>query len=224
MHLFSRHKTHTHRRRPTRSPAATQPLPVPDAPLRLGTPDQAAVPRGPGDRGLRPRLLLGRRAHVLGDARRLHDRRRLRRRPHAEPDLRGGLQRAHRPHRGRPRRLRPGRHHLRRAAASCSGRATTRPRACARATTSAPSTARRSTRRPTPSARAADASREPTSSALTRGALRRDHDRDRAAAGDFYYAEDYHQQYLAKNPNGYCGLGGTGVSCPIGVGVAAAGE
>jgi peptide-methionine (S)-S-oxide reductase len=33
----------------------------------------------------------------------------------------------------------------------------------------------------------------------------------------FYYAEDYHQQYLAKNPGGYCGLGGTGVSCPIGV-------
>jgi peptide-methionine (S)-S-oxide reductase len=32
----------------------------------------------------------------------------------------------------------------------------------------------------------------------------------------FYYAEDYHQQYLAKNPDGYCGLGGTGVSCPIG--------
>ena len=38
-----------------------------------------------------------------------------------------------------------------------------------------------------------------------------------AKAGDFFYAEDYHQQYLAKNPNGYCGLGGTGVSCPIGV-------
>ena len=37
-------------------------------------------------------------------------------------------------------------------------------------------------------------------------------------AGPFYYAEDYHQQYLAKNPGGYCGLGGTGVSCPIGVG------
>ena len=33
----------------------------------------------------------------------------------------------------------------------------------------------------------------------------------------FYYAEDYHQQYLGKNPDGYCGLGGTGVSCPIGV-------
>jgi peptide-methionine (S)-S-oxide reductase len=41
---------------------------------------------------------------------------------------------------------------------------------------------------------------------------------------DFYYAEGYHQQYLAKNPNGYCGLGGTGVSCPVGVGVAASGD
>jgi peptide-methionine (S)-S-oxide reductase len=38
----------------------------------------------------------------------------------------------------------------------------------------------------------------------------------------FYFAEDYHQQYLAKNPRGYCGLGGTGVSCPIGTGVVAA--
>ena len=38
-----------------------------------------------------------------------------------------------------------------------------------------------------------------------------------AAAGPFYYAEPYHQQYLAANPNGYCGLGGTGLSCPIGV-------
>jgi len=38
-----------------------------------------------------------------------------------------------------------------------------------------------------------------------------------AEAGPFYYAEEYHQQYLAKNPNGYCGLAGTGVSCPIGL-------
>jgi peptide-methionine (S)-S-oxide reductase len=37
-------------------------------------------------------------------------------------------------------------------------------------------------------------------------------------APEFYYAEEYHQQYLAKNPDGYCGLGGTGVSCPVGVG------
>jgi peptide-methionine (S)-S-oxide reductase len=41
------------------------------------------------------------------------------------------------------------------------------------------------------------------------------------AARPFYYAEDYHQQYLAKNPAGYCGLGGTGVACPVGVGVPA---
>lgn len=38
-----------------------------------------------------------------------------------------------------------------------------------------------------------------------------------APAGPFYYAEGYHQQYLAKNPNGYCGLGGTGVTCPVGI-------
>lgn len=38
-----------------------------------------------------------------------------------------------------------------------------------------------------------------------------------APAGPFYYAEGYHQQYLAKNPNGYCGVGGTGVSCPVGL-------
>ena len=37
------------------------------------------------------------------------------------------------------------------------------------------------------------------------------------SAPEFYYAEDYHQQYLAKNPNGYCGIGGTGVTCPIGL-------
>lgn len=40
-----------------------------------------------------------------------------------------------------------------------------------------------------------------------------------APAGPFYFAEAYHQQYLARNPNGYCGLGGTGVSCPVGTGV-----
>lgn len=39
-------------------------------------------------------------------------------------------------------------------------------------------------------------------------------------AGEFFYAEDYHQQYLDKNPGGYCGLGGTGVTCPVGLGVA----
>ncbi|MGH3374279.1 MAG: peptide-methionine (S)-S-oxide reductase MsrA [Actinoallomurus sp.] len=46
---------------------------------------------------------------------------------------------------------------------------------------------------------------------------------DIAEAGPFYYAEDYHQQYLYKNPDGYCGLAGTGVSCPVGLGVERAG-
>jgi peptide-methionine (S)-S-oxide reductase len=44
-----------------------------------------------------------------------------------------------------------------------------------------------------------------------------------AGAGPFYYAEDYHQQYLAKNPSGYCGIGGTGVSCPTGLDVSSQG-
>jgi peptide-methionine (S)-S-oxide reductase len=42
--------------------------------------------------------------------------------------------------------------------------------------------------------------------------------------GPFYYAETYHQEYLAKNPGGYCGVGGTGVACPIGLGVSVGGE
>ncbi len=67
-------------------------------------------------------------------------------------------------------------------------------------------------------AAAAEASREAYQGALAAAG----HGRittEIAEAGPFFYAEDYHQQYLAKNPGGYCGLGGTGVSCPIGVGV-----
>ena len=64
---------------------------------------------------------------------------------------------------------------------------------------------------------AAEASRERYQQALT---ARRfgEITTEIADAGPFYYAEPYHQQYLAKNPHGYCGLGGTGVSCPVGVG------
>jgi peptide-methionine (S)-S-oxide reductase len=64
--------------------------------------------------------------------------------------------------------------------------------------------------------RAAEASREayqPMLKAAGHGAITT----EIAPAPEFYYAEDYHQQYLAKNPNGYCGMGGTGVSCPVGV-------
>ena len=63
--------------------------------------------------------------------------------------------------------------------------------------------------------KAAEASRAAYQDRLTAAG----HDRittEIADAPPFYYAEDYHQQYLAKNPNGYCGIGGTGVTCPIG--------
>ncbi len=68
--------------------------------------------------------------------------------------------------------------------------------------------------------RAAEASRDAYQAALGaagRGAITT----EIADAPPYYFAEGYHQGYLAKNPNGYCGVGGTGVSCPIGVGVAA---
>jgi peptide-methionine (S)-S-oxide reductase len=68
--------------------------------------------------------------------------------------------------------------------------------------------------------RKADASRELFQKELARNGMGRI-TTEILDAPPFYYAEDYHQQYLAKNPNGYCGLGGTGVSCPIGLGVAA---
>ncbi|HYM31470.1 MAG TPA: peptide-methionine (S)-S-oxide reductase MsrA [Candidatus Cybelea sp.] len=68
--------------------------------------------------------------------------------------------------------------------------------------------------------RAAEASRDAFQRMLTKagfGAITT----EIVDAPEFYYAEDYHQQYLAKNPMGYCGLGGTGVSCPIGIAAAA---
>ena len=65
---------------------------------------------------------------------------------------------------------------------------------------------------------AAEATRDAFQAELTRGGLG-SITTEIAPAGEFFYAEDYHQQYLAKNPNGYCGLGGTGVSCPVGLNV-----
>ena len=67
--------------------------------------------------------------------------------------------------------------------------------------------------------RAAEASRDAYAAAL-RAAGHDEITTEIAPAPTFYYAEDYHQQYLAKNPGGYCGIGGTGVACPAGVGVA----
>ena len=63
---------------------------------------------------------------------------------------------------------------------------------------------------------AAEASRDAYQQELTRSGYG-EITTEIAEAGPFYYAEDYHQQYLAKVPNGYCGLGGTGVACPVGL-------
>jgi peptide-methionine (S)-S-oxide reductase len=62
---------------------------------------------------------------------------------------------------------------------------------------------------------AAERSRDAFQAELTKAGYRRI-TTEIQPAPEFYYAEDYHQQYLAKNPGGYCGLGGTGVSCPVG--------
>ena len=64
---------------------------------------------------------------------------------------------------------------------------------------------------------AAEASRDRYQAALTAAGRGGEITTEILPAPEFYYAEDYHQQYLAKNPNGYCGIGGTGVSCPVGV-------
>ena len=64
---------------------------------------------------------------------------------------------------------------------------------------------------------AAEASREAYDRALQAAGHRGSITTEIAEAPELYFAEDYHQQYLAKNPGGYCGLGGTGVSCPVGV-------
>jgi peptide-methionine (S)-S-oxide reductase len=67
-----------------------------------------------------------------------------------------------------------------------------------------------------PQAAAADLSRKAFQEVLSAGGYG-EITTEIAPAGPFYYAEDYHQQYLAKNPGGYCGLGGTGMSCPVGI-------
>ena len=217
--FFTRHKTNLLEPEQV-LPGRETPLPVPGAPRRPRHPAAAAVPRGPRDRRVRPRLLLGRRARLLEGARRLHDGRRLRGRPDAEPDLRGGVLRAHRPHRGRARRLRPRRDLLRGAAEALLGEPRPDPG-------HAPGQRRR---HPVPlgdlhdhagAARGREGVGETFQKQLGESGYG-EITTEIAEAGPFYYAEDYHQQYLAKNPNGYCGLGGTGVSCPIGTGVTGA--
>ena len=169
------------------------------APRRARHAAEAAVPRRDRGRLLRPRLLLGRRAALLGPRRRLHDRGRLHERDHAEPDLRGGL---HAAGPATPRRSWSPSTRRRSPTPTCSrssSRSTTRPRACARATTSAPSTAPGSTSPTTPRRRPRRWRCGPTTRRCAPPATSRSRPRSSRPA-PFYYAEDYHQQYLHKVP------------------------
>jgi peptide-methionine (S)-S-oxide reductase len=69
--------------------------------------------------------------------------------------------------------------------------------------------------------RAAEASRDAYQAALDKAGMKKKITTEIKDAPPFYYAEEYHQQYLGKNPRGYCGLGGTGVTCPVGISVGA---
>jgi len=183
-----------------------------------GTPLEPAVSRKASNRSCSAWVASGRREEVLDGGGRLHDRGRLRGRHHPEPDLRGSVFGSHRSYRGRARRF------------------------STRRSPSIEEMLRIFLGEPRPDAGHAPGKRRRLAVPLGRLYLstqrRRAPPRRRgrgfeerlhaanyeaivtteiAPATAFYYAEDYHQQYLAKNPSGYCGLGGTGVSCPIGV-------
>ncbi|MEQ9319915.1 MAG: peptide-methionine (S)-S-oxide reductase [Polyangiaceae bacterium] len=168
-----------------------------------------------GDRRRRHGLLLGRRAQVLAGRRRARHRRRLPGRLHRQPHLRRGVQRPHRPHRGRSRRLRSHQDHPRGDARPLLGEHD--PTQGMRQGNDVGTQYRSANYVHSPEAKAAaEASRAAYQELLTEAGVGREITTEIAEAPPFYYAEPYHQQYLAKNPNGYCGLGGTGVSCPVG--------
>ena len=182
--------------------AARPPAPIPTAkhPFRQRQPAQGPVPAGLETAIFGLGCFWGAERKFWELARRLYDGGRLCRRLHAQPDLRGGLLTA------APATTRScgwcstRRRSATRRCSRSSGRATTRPRACARATTWAPSIAPASTSTRPAQRAAAEASQGDLSRRRSRPGRYGAITTEIVAAPRFYFAEDYHQQYLAKNP------------------------
>ena len=163
-------------------------------------------------------MLLGRRAHLLAAARGRHDRGRLHGWAHPEPDVRGDLHGPDRPRRGGADRLRPEpdqpelllkefwENHDPTQGNRQGNDIGTAYRSAIYWTTPEQE-------------RAAEATRDAFQKVLTDNGFGTITTELRSAedAGPFYYAEDYHQQYLDKNPGGYCNHGPNGMTCPVGV-------
>ena len=197
-------------------PGRATPIEVPDRHFVLGTPLKPPFPEDLQTAVVGMGCFWG-AERVFWQAQGVYThRRRLRGRLHAQPDLRGDLLRQDRAHRGRARRVRPRADHLRGDPQAASGRTTTRPGHAPGQRRGHPVPVGDLHHRRPSSPRPSRPPRPRSASGCRRGGYG-EITTEIAELGEFYYAEDYHQQYLAKVPNGYCGLGGTGVTCPIGL-------
>ena len=197
-------------------PGRDTPIVVPGRHLVLGTPIGPPFPEGTERAIFGMGCFWGAERMFWQAAGHLHDCGGLRGRLHAEPDLPGGLHRSDRAQRSRPRGVRHVEDDVRGDAPHLLGG----PRPD---TGHAPGQ-RRGHAVPLGDLldeRGATRSRARVAGHVPGGALDAPATAtittEIAEAGPFYYAEDYHQQYLEANPNGYCGLGGTGVSCPVSI-------
>ena len=214
--LFSRHKTEMVD--PEHAlPGRPEPMPVPGAHFVNGHALTPPFPEGLATAVFGLGCFWGAERQVLARPRGVDDRGRLRRRLHAQPHLRGGLLRAAP---ATPRSVLvvfdPAVVSYDAAAQAVLGGARPDPGHAAgqRRRDPVPLGHRLGRRRPAPGGRGVpQGAYQAELAEAGYGAITT----EIAPAGPFYYAEDYHQQYLAKNPGGYCGHGGTGVTCPVGL-------
>ena len=189
--------------RPVRGGRCDRPSPGP------GHVDHPALSRGIGAGHFRDGVLLGSRARILEAPGGLDDRSGVCRRIDAKPFLQGGLQRTDRPHRSGAGAVRPGCHQLRDIAAYVLRGPRSDPRHAPgqRPGNAVPLGDLHHHREQAATAEEVAARFQGALAAARRGAITT----EIGTAGAFFYAEPYHQQYLAANPGGYCGIGGTGV-------------